>query len=70
MKPKKKVTSEDIRRATAKFLKDGGIVRTLPDQVVVLSNLVGAKHGSYESPLMRVNGIYTRQLEEPYVRHN
>lgn len=28
-------TSEDVKKAIAEFLKDGGLIRKLPDQIVI-----------------------------------
>jgi len=49
MKEKKKtITEEDVQAALGKFLRAGGLIRHLPDQVVPRNTLVGARWGMYE----------------------
>lgn len=57
MKQSKKIITEDqIRRALHKFRRRGGLIRTLPPQVVPERRLVGSQHGAYES-LIEVVGL-------------
>lgn len=48
MKNKKVITEEDVQKALNKFVKDGGLIRQLPDQVAPRNLLVGARWGVYE----------------------
>lgn len=48
MKNKKVITEEDVQKALNKFVKDGGLIRQLPDQVTPRNLLVGARWGVYE----------------------
>ena len=48
MKTKKVITVEDIQKALQKFVKEGGLIRKLPDEVVSKNVLVGARFAIYE----------------------
>ena len=48
MKNKKLITEEDVQNALHKFVKDGGLIKHLPDQVTPGNTLVGARWGVYE----------------------
>lgn len=49
MKAKKAtITEEDVQRALKKFIKDGGLIKQLADQVTPPNTLVGARWGVYE----------------------
>ena len=48
MKTNKVITEEDIQKALQKFVKDGGLIKKLPDEVISKNPLVGAKFGIYE----------------------
>ena len=48
MKKKNAITEEDIQKALGKFVKDGGLIKQLPDQVTPVNRLVGARWGAYE----------------------
>ena len=49
MKEKKKtITEEEVQAALNKFLRTGGLIKRLPDQVVPRNTLVGARWGMYE----------------------
>lgn len=48
MREKKTITEEDVRAALKKFLRAGGLIKRLPDQVVPRNTLVGARWGMYE----------------------
>lgn len=39
---------ENVHKALNKFIKDGGLVKQLPDQVTPRSRLVGTRWGVYE----------------------
>ncbi len=49
MKEKKKtITEEEVQAALNKFLRAGGLIKRLPNQVVPRNTLVGARWGMYE----------------------
>ncbi len=48
MKNKKTITEEEVQQALNKFVKDGGLIKQLPDQVTPINTLVGARWGVYE----------------------
>ncbi len=43
------ITEEEIQKAIQKFQMEGGLIRQLPDEAVLRSNIVGRRHGMYES---------------------
>ncbi len=49
MKPQIQITEEEIQKAIYKFQMEGGLIRRLPDEVVLRSNVVGRKHGMFET---------------------
>ncbi len=49
MKNKKVISEEEIQQAIKKFQEEGGLIRTLPAEVVPAHTLVGAKWGVYEN---------------------
>ncbi len=48
MKTNKVITEEDVQKALQKFVKEGGLIKKLPDEVVSKNVLVGAKFAIYE----------------------
>jgi hypothetical protein len=51
MKARNVITEEDVQKALQKFLRDGGLIKRLPDEVVPPNLMVGAKWGMYEPVL-------------------
>ena len=49
MNAKIKITEMEILKAIQKFQMEGGLIRQLPDEVVLRSNIVGRKHGMFET---------------------
>ncbi len=43
-----KISQEDLTRAVSKFIKEGGIIKKLPDQKTLVQNRVGGKWCSTE----------------------
>ena len=48
MKTNKVITEEDVQKALQKFVKKGGLIKKLPDELISKNPLVGAKFGIYE----------------------
>ena len=48
MKTNKVITEEDVQKALRKFVKEGGLIKKLPDEMVSKNVLVGAKFAIYE----------------------
>ena len=49
MKNRQSVTELDVQKAIGKFLREGGLIKHLPDEVVPRNLLVGQKWGMYET---------------------
>ena len=56
MKKKQLVTEEDVQLAIQKFVRDGGLIQQLPDQVAPRNLMVGARWGIYE-PVMETASV-------------
>ncbi len=56
---KKTITEEEIQQALSKFLREGGLIKRLPDEVVTPNLMVGGRWGIYE-PVLEVSGIGTK----------
>ncbi len=48
MKNRKSISEEEIQKALRKFLREGGLIKHLPDEVVPANTMVGSKWGMYE----------------------
>ena len=48
-KAKQSVSEEEVQMAINKFIRSGGFIRRLPDQVAPRNTLVGARFGVYET---------------------
>ena len=48
MKGKKGITNSDLEKAIRKFIKSGGIIRTLPPEKAVSPSTVGGKWNTSE----------------------
>lgn len=46
--PKKNISEQEIRNALQKFQEQGGLIKKLPEQVVLPSTLVGTRWAMYE----------------------
>ncbi|MCZ6472180.1 MAG: hypothetical protein O7A08_00445 [SAR324 cluster bacterium] len=55
MKKNIAITEEDVQKALQKFLKTGGLIKHLPDQIAPRNILVGAKFGIFE-PVINTSG--------------
>ncbi len=53
---KKTITEEEIQQALGKFLREGGLIKHLPDEVVTPNLMVGGKWGIYE-PVLEASGV-------------
>jgi len=51
MKSRQPITESDIQKAIGKFLREGGLIKHLPDEIVPSHTLVGQKWGMYETVL-------------------
>ena len=45
------ISREEIQQALAKFKREGGLIKKLPDEPTPLHMLVGNKWAMYESPM-------------------
>lgn len=61
-KESKKITEEEVRKAVNGFVKKGGLIKRLPNQVAIRSDLVGARHGTYEELFLGDGGAYQGSL--------
>ena len=51
MKSRHPITENDVQKAINKFLREGGLIKHLPDEIVPNHAMVGQKWGMYESVL-------------------
>ena len=51
MKNMRHISDEEIRRALRRFIKEGGLIHKLPDEVAPRMALVGSGHGMFENPM-------------------
>ncbi len=56
MKGNKSITEEEVQKALQKFVRGGGLIKNLPDEVAPRNLLVGAKWGMYE-PVMETTTV-------------
>ena len=49
MKSRQPITEYDVQNAINKFLREGGLIKHLPDEIVPPNVMVGQKWGMYES---------------------
>ena len=61
MRSKAPITDEEIQQALRKFLKEGGLIKNLPDEVVPRNLMVGAKWGMFE-PVLETSGVGSGSL--------
>lgn len=48
MKKKVEISPEEVQQALKKFQEKGGLIKKLPDQVAIRSNMVGSKWAMFE----------------------
>ena len=53
MKDKKSITEAEVQNALQKFIRGGGLINHLPDEVAPRNLMVGGKWGIYE-PVMEI----------------